>query len=72
LVFILQIPETIYTQTSNKVLTSIGFIKAANTRVASYSNLGGGTYVFNVKASNNDGIWVEQPELLILKVIPSF
>jgi signal transduction histidine kinase/ligand-binding sensor domain-containing protein len=28
-------------------------------RIATYSNLAGGTYIFHVKASNNDGIWNE-------------
>jgi signal transduction histidine kinase/ligand-binding sensor domain-containing protein len=32
----------------------------ASRRLATYTNLNPGTYVFRVKASNNDGIWNEQ------------
>ena len=31
-----------------------------NERKASYTNLSPGTYIFRVKASNNDGVWNEQ------------
>jgi hypothetical protein len=42
----------------------------ANKRYASYSNLPGGDYVFKVLASNNDGIWTEEPAVLEIEIIP--
>lgn len=38
---------------------------------ASYSNLKPGTYTFKVKAQNNNGIWSDQPAILIIEVIPA-
>ena len=32
----------------------------AKNRIASYTNLDPGTYVFRVKGSNNDGVWNEE------------
>jgi diguanylate cyclase (GGDEF)-like protein len=37
-------------------------------RSASYTNLPGGSYVFRVKASNNDGLWNEEGIALQIKV----
>ncbi len=39
-------------------------------RIASYSNLPAGKYIFKVKASNNDGIWNNQPTTLKITIIP--
>jgi signal transduction histidine kinase/ligand-binding sensor domain-containing protein/DNA-binding response OmpR family regulator len=39
-------------------------------RLASYSNLQGGKYTFKVKASNNDGVWNEQPAILKINIKP--
>lgn len=39
---------------------------------ARYTNLPGGTYIFRVKACNNDGIWNEVGKRLIIKVEPPF
>ncbi|MBC7864785.1 MAG: SpoIIE family protein phosphatase, partial [Bacteroidia bacterium] len=39
-------------------------------RYASYTQLEGGEYVFKVKASNNDGVWNEEPTLLYIHIIP--
>lgn len=39
---------------------------------ARYTNLPGGTYVFRVKACNNDGIWNEVGKRLIINVEPPF
>ncbi len=41
-----------------------------NVRYASYTELSGGTYIFKVKATNSDGIWNEEPQRFIIKVIP--
>ncbi|WP_345953283.1 two-component regulator propeller domain-containing protein [Mucilaginibacter sp. PAMB04168] len=39
---------------------------------ASYTNLDPGNYVFKVKASNNDGLWNDEPTVLNIKVLPPF
>lgn len=39
-------------------------------RTATYTNLSAGDYVFKVKASNNDGVWNEQPATIRIKVLP--
>ena len=44
----------------------------ASGRFASYSNLSPGKYVFMVKASNNSGIWNEEPISLAINVSPPF
>lgn len=41
-------------------------------RFANYSNLGGGTYTFMLKASNCDGIWNSQPSKVTLIITPPF
>ncbi len=43
-----------------------------NTRYASYSNLQEGTYIFNVRASNNDGFWSKEPTILTIIVKPPY
>ncbi|OCX51897.1 hypothetical protein BEL04_18005 [Mucilaginibacter sp. PPCGB 2223] len=43
-----------------------------NIRNASYTNLNPGTYVFHVKASNNDGIWNEHGVALTIVITPPF
>ncbi|WP_298535621.1 hybrid sensor histidine kinase/response regulator transcription factor [uncultured Algibacter sp.] len=40
----------------------------ASRRYATYSNLDAGVYKFKVKASNNDLIWNETPDTLIIKI----
>jgi len=42
----------------------------AGKRSVRYTNLNPGTYVFNVKASNSDGIWNEEPATLAITVLP--
>ncbi|WP_187270238.1 hybrid sensor histidine kinase/response regulator transcription factor [Pontibacter qinzhouensis] len=44
----------------------------ASRRLATYSNLAPGKYVFKVKASNSDGIWNEVPTTLNIGVMPPF
>ncbi len=39
-------------------------------RKATFTNLKGGTYTFNVKASNNDGYWQTEPTTLKIKINP--
>jgi signal transduction histidine kinase/ligand-binding sensor domain-containing protein/DNA-binding response OmpR family regulator len=46
------------------------WIHAGNRRSATYTNLNQGKYTFMVKASNNDGIWNEQPTLVNITILP--
>lgn len=39
-------------------------------RSATYTNLDYGTYTFNLKSANNDGIWNETPLKLSIKILP--
>jgi signal transduction histidine kinase/ligand-binding sensor domain-containing protein/DNA-binding response OmpR family regulator len=41
-------------------------------RKATYTNLNPGTYIFHVKASNNDGIWNEKGTTLKISITPPF
>jgi ligand-binding sensor domain-containing protein/signal transduction histidine kinase/DNA-binding response OmpR family regulator len=41
-------------------------------RKAAYTNLDPGTYVFHVKASNNDGVWNEQGTAITIVILPPF
>lgn len=41
-----------------------------NQRVASYTNLNPGEYIFHVKASNNDGVWNEEGASLKIIILP--
>ncbi|WP_162945017.1 hybrid sensor histidine kinase/response regulator transcription factor [Flavisolibacter nicotianae] len=43
-----------------------------NTTAASYTNLDPGTYVFRVKASNNDGVWNNEGKTIRIIVHPPF
>ena len=43
-----------------------------NERSATYTNLDPGTYTFDVRGSNNDGVWGEEPARLRIKILPSF
>lgn len=42
----------------------------SNRRLATYTNLDPGTYIFHVKASNNDGVWNEQGASLKITITP--
>lgn len=46
------------------------WIYSGNRRYASYTNLPGGEYTFQVRGSNNDGVWNEEGRNLVIKVIP--
>ncbi len=53
----------------------IGFNKNwiyTKNRIAHYTNIDPGNYIFRVKASNNDGIWNEAGTSLIIKIVPPF
>jgi len=41
-------------------------------RIANYTNLQAGTYVFRVKVSNNDNVWNEEGRSITVKVLPPF
>jgi len=41
-------------------------------RKATYTNLNPGTYVFTVKASNNDGFWNDEGAKLTITILPPF
>ncbi len=45
---------------------------SAGQRIASYTNLAPGAYVFRVKAANKDGVWGEHSIQLDLQVKPAF
>jgi signal transduction histidine kinase/ligand-binding sensor domain-containing protein len=48
------------------------WVYAGTRRFASYTNLRWGDYTFMVKASNNDGIWNEQPTIVYIDITPPF
>ncbi|MDF2438758.1 MAG: putative periplasmic ligand-binding sensor domain protein [Bacteroidota bacterium] len=48
------------------------WIKLGNRRYVSYTNLDPGKYIFRIKASNNDGVWNEQGNSLIIVISPPF
>jgi signal transduction histidine kinase len=41
-------------------------------REARYTNLDPGTYVFRVKAANNDGVWNPEPASITVVIVPPF
>jgi len=46
------------------------WIDVGERRFTSYANIGAGTYTFQVKASNNEGIWNETPAQITLIISP--
>lgn len=42
----------------------------AHTRSATYTNLDPGTYIFKIKASNNDGVWNEKGSQIKVIILP--
>ena len=46
------------------------WIYAGLRRYASYTNLREGTYIFKVKAANNDGIWNEEGAKMVIHILP--
>lgn len=49
-----------------------GWNYVGSERKASYTNLDPGTYVFRVKASNNDGVWNEVGTAVTIHITPPF
>lgn len=47
-------------------------ITGAGTHKATYTNLDPGTYLFQVKASNNDGVWSPAMATIRIRVLPPF
>ncbi len=43
-----------------------------NERSATYTNLDPGTYTFEVRGSNNDGVWSKEPARLVINILPPF
>lgn len=41
-------------------------------RIATYTNIPKGEYTFMVKSTNGDGVWIENPRTISIKVLPSF
>lgn len=48
------------------------WIYAQRQRIANYTNLPKGKYVFCVKSTNSDGIWVDNERRLPIEILPSF
>jgi len=48
------------------------WIDNGTSRVATYTNIDGGRYVFRVRGSNNDGVWNEAGASVRLTVVPPF
>ncbi|MEO5817916.1 MAG: two-component regulator propeller domain-containing protein [Gemmatimonadaceae bacterium] len=46
--------------------------EVGTTRVASYTNLAAGSYLFKVRGSNNDGVWSDTPASIRIEVLPPF
>jgi diguanylate cyclase (GGDEF)-like protein len=44
----------------------------ANHRTATYTNLNPGSYTFEVKAANEQGLWSEQPARVTIRILPPF
>lgn len=45
---------------------------AGTNRTATYTNLDPGSYLFRVKASNNDGVWSDEEARLTITIVPPF
>jgi signal transduction histidine kinase/ligand-binding sensor domain-containing protein len=48
------------------------WIESGNYRKATYTNLDPGEYTFKVKASNNDGVWNDNPIFITIIIKPPF
>lgn len=77
-IFAMQYAALDYTNPSNIQYAYIleGFEKqwtyADKQRNATYTNLPKGHYVFKVKSTNSDGVWVDNTRVLDIEVLPSF
>lgn len=45
---------------------------AGSQRYASYTELGGGNYIFRVRAANSDGVWNDEGVTLFIRINPPF
>ncbi len=48
------------------------WIEAGTRRIANYTNIPPGEYIFKVKGANNDGFWNETPTELKITIVPPF
>lgn len=48
------------------------WITANPSRIATYTNIDPGAYVFHVKASNSDGVWNDEGKKIALTILPPF
>ena len=48
------------------------WIKCGTRNYASYTNLNGGRYTFNVRGTNNDGVWNQRSVSIDIKIKPPF
>ena len=48
------------------------WIMCGDTKIATYTNLPAGNYIFKVKGTNSDGIWNEQGATFKLTILPPF
>lgn len=48
------------------------WIESGNDRVANYTHISPGEYIFRVKGSNNDGIWNEKGLTILIVITPPF
>jgi len=46
------------------------WVYSGNRNIANYTNVREGTYLFEVKAANNDGVWNEKPATLRIRIKP--
>lgn len=46
------------------------WIYAGNQRIANYTNLSRGKYLFRVKSTNSDGVWTDNERTLAIEVLP--
>jgi len=49
-----------------------GWLQCGSRRYASFTNLGGGKYIFRVKGCNNDGVWNEKGAAIHITITPPF
>lgn len=47
-----------------------GWREVGIAREAQYTNLSPGTYVFKVRAANNDGVWTTEPKSIVVEQMP--
>lgn len=48
------------------------WIYSGNQRIAGYTNLSRGKYLFRVKSTNSDGVWADNERTLAIEVLPPF